>query len=123
MPIFLAELASRMAGSVWLVAESVRYYGIMQRRLPLGLADPVVTDRFRLWAFAGAAGLAMLATSAPPVVMGEQQTPWMSWVLPLFAVSGIAASASYLLAFFPPGWYRLSVTRRLGSAGQAHVAA
>lgn len=115
-PIFLAELAARMAGSVWLVAESFRYYRIMRRRLLLGLAEPVVTDRFRLWAFAGLAGLAMLATSAPPVVMGEQQAAWMDWVLPLFAVAGIAASAAYLLAFFPPGWYRQRLTRRLGSA-------
>jgi len=114
-PIFLAELASRMAGSAWLVAESVRYYAIMRRRLALGLAEPVVTDRFRLWAVAGLAGLAMLATSAPPVVAHHQQMAWMNWMLPLFAVSGIAASSAYLLAFFPPGWYRRRVGERLAA--------
>jgi hypothetical protein len=47
----------------------------------------------------------------------------MDWVLPLFAVAGIAASATYLLAFFPPGWYRRRVIRRLGSAADSTLAA
>lgn len=121
-PIFLTELASRMTGSAWLVAESIRYYRVMQRRLALGLAEPIVTDRFRLWAVAGLAGLAMLATSAPPVVAYERQAAWMLWMLPLFAVSGIAASSAYLLAFFPPGWYRRRVSARLAAAADAFSA-
>jgi hypothetical protein len=113
--IFLFELASRSFGSVWLVAESIRYYAFMRRRLALGLADPVVTDRFRLWAIAGTSALVMLGTSAPPVVVENQSAPWLIAVLPLFAVSGIAASGAYLLAFFPPGWYRRFVAGHLSA--------
>jgi hypothetical protein len=112
--IFLFEFASRTTGSIWLVAESLRYNAVMRRRLALGLADPLVCDRFRLWAIAGSAAIVMLATSAPPVVAENQQAPWVTAMLPLFAASGIAASCAYLLAFFPPGWYRRRVIERAG---------
>jgi len=39
----------RMAGMVWGCTEALRYYASMKRRLALGLADPVVTNRFLLW--------------------------------------------------------------------------
>jgi len=42
----------------WAGFESIRYYKMQSRRLLLGLADPIVTDRFRLW------GLSMLAAGA-----------------------------------------------------------
>lgn len=116
--IFLIELASRTAGSVWLIAESLRYYAFMRRRLALGIADPLVTDRFRLWAIAGTSALVMLATSAPPVVIEDQSAPWLIMLLPLFALSGIAASSTYLLAFFPPGWYRRFIARRRAGAAE-----
>ena len=34
----------------WAGTESWRYYRLLRKRLLLGLAEPVVTDRFRLWA-------------------------------------------------------------------------
>ena len=121
--IFLVELTSRAAGSVWLIAESLRYYAFMRRRLALGIADPLVTDRFRLWAIAGTSALVMLGTSAPPVVIEDQSAPWLLMMLPLFAASGIAASGTYLLAFFPPGWYRRFISRHLGDdAGRTEAA-
>lgn len=33
----------------WMSAESLRYYAQMRRRIGLGLADPVVANRFLLW--------------------------------------------------------------------------
>jgi len=54
---------SRVAALGWAFFESVRYYRMLRRRCGLGLegTDPVVTDRFRLWAlWTGALAMAPL---------------------------------------------------------------
>ena len=114
--LFLVEFVARAFGSVWFIAEALRYYGMMRKRLSLGLADPMVTDRFRVWAVAGILGLVMLGTSLPPVIVGDPNWWAMDLIIPVFAATGIASSAFYLLAFFPPAWYRARVMRRLGGA-------
>lgn len=112
--IFLLELCVRCVGSVWLIAESIRYYGLMRRRVALGLADPMVTDRFRLWAVAAIAGLVLLATSVPPVIWPAGDSRWLELLIPVFALSGVVSSGTYLLAFFPPAFYRRWVEPQLG---------
>jgi hypothetical protein len=114
--IFSVELVARVGASLWLVAESVRYYNLMKKRVALGLSDPLVADRFRIWAAAGLAGVIMLATSVPPVVVEDKATPWLVWDIVVFSFSGIMTSSLYLLAFFPPNAYRRYVTRRAASA-------
>ena len=113
LSIFLVELAARVIGSIWLIAESIRYYGFMKRRVALGIADPVVADRFRLWVIAGIAGLVLLATSVPPVIWPTHDSSWLEGLIPVFATSGVTASGGFLLAFFPPAWYRRWVVARL----------
>lgn len=112
LAIFLVELMARCAGSVWLIVEATRYYGVMKRRLALGLADPMVTDRFRLWSIAATAGLVLLATSVPPVIWPTGDATWLELLIPVFALSGVTSSGSYLLAFFPPAWYRARIESR-----------
>ncbi len=115
LPIFLVELAGRCVGSVWLITESIRYYGFMKKRLALGIAEPIVADRFRLWAIAAIAGLVLLATSAPPVIWPTSDSSWLDLLIPVFAVCGVLSSGTYLLAFFPPAPYRRWVEARLGA--------
>jgi hypothetical protein len=110
---FCVELVARLIGPVWLVYESGRYYGLMRRRVRLQLADPVVANRFLLWAVASGFGILMFATSVPPVFFPNAPDLPMGIDLLVFGVSGIVASVLYSLAFFPPAAYR----RRLrGSA-------
>ena len=40
---------SERVSSLWGAAESLRYFSMMRRRAKLGLADPLVTNRFLLW--------------------------------------------------------------------------
>jgi hypothetical protein len=96
----------------WAFAESSRYTGLMRRRVHLGLADPELWDRFRLWsiatgalvvawsAFAGSRLAGVDAASSPPV-------------LGLSAAAGVASGIALWLAFFPPRAYlrRLSPPR------------
>ena len=108
---FGVELVGRLAGSVWMVFEAVRYHGLMKKRLALGLADPVVTNRFALWAWAGVCSIAMLLTSVPPAFLGPSEKALLIPDLLLFSVCGIASSLFYGLAFFPPVAYRRRLQR------------
>jgi hypothetical protein len=117
---FWIELAARTAGSVWLVYEAIRYYGRMRRRLRLGLADPVVCNRFLLWAIAGLCGISMMLTAVPPVLYPTTTNWLMVWDIALFSAFGIGFCTAYALVFFPPAFYRRWVT---GSAPEGDSSA
>jgi hypothetical protein len=102
---FWLELAVRIASPVWLTFESLRFWAQMRRRVAVGLADPIVTDRFLLWAIGACAGLVMLFCSVPPNVVSADH-PLQQASLAILGVAGLAATAGYWFAFFPPRWYR-----------------
>ncbi len=110
-PWFWIEFAARLGSPCWLGLEAGRYYLRMKRRMRLGLADPVVTDRFLLWTFAASFSFLMLTTSISPVLLGRTHPVAMAALL-VFSFTGAAAAASYWLAFFPPEAYRRLVRAR-----------
>jgi hypothetical protein len=115
---FWLELVARTAGSVWLVCESIHYYRLMKKRITLGLADPVVGNRFLLWAIAGVCGISMMLTAVPPVLY-PTTTHWlMVWDIALFSSCGIGFCIAYSLVFFPPAFYlrRISGSAELNTA-------
>jgi hypothetical protein len=101
---YYAGLGARTAGFAWAAVESLRYHGLMRRRLALGLADPVVTDRFRLWGIASAATVAGFAI----FLAGRLAGPHMGESPPVLAATscvGLVAATSLWLAFLPPAAY------------------
>jgi hypothetical protein len=100
----------------WAGFESYVYFGKLRKRLTLGLADAVTTDRLRLWA------VAMLASSAISLVsialrkLGVQMTPTIGGLVvgPL----GMIAATAMWLAFLPPqryvGWVAMRSGRQRG---------
>jgi len=114
--LFAIEFVGRIGGSCWLILEALRYYGLMKRRLALGLADAVVTNRFLLWSIAGISSLLMLCTSVPPVFMDPSYATLMAVDLVLFALSGIATCILFTLTFFPPESYRTWILKRAAEA-------
>jgi hypothetical protein len=102
--------------NLWSAFESLRYYGLMRRRRALGLADPIVTNRFLLWGVGTSTiGLVSFATIA---CAAAGQSPAVHPVpLLLTALSGCVASCSFYLAFFPPGGYRRYLTQDTAMAG------
>jgi hypothetical protein len=102
----------------WITIESLHYWALMRRRRALGLADPLVTNRFGLFATASLLAVAAIWTAALPGLLGlpaAQQMEVAPLTLSATATFGVGAILSYWLAFFPPAWYR----RVLGAAAPA----
>jgi hypothetical protein len=104
---------------LWGAGEALRYWRMMRRRLRLGLADAVVTNRFFLWGLAaGAAGVGsgigvvvQLTTSAAPI-----QVPWL---MLSSSLHGLTAAVAMWLAFVPSEAYKRFIETR----ARAHLAA
>lgn len=95
--------------SVWTVIESYRYYALMRRRCAIGLADPLVANRFFLWG-TGAAGTALATWIASLSIFLSRDLDrfgaWIPWIQVVTATVGVATVAIYYLTFFPPAAYR-----------------
>ncbi len=94
----------------WTAFEGFRYRGMMRRREAIGLADPMVANRFLLWAFAGLVSMAWNATSAAYLLAGQNIGVHP---VPVLATSlgGLVCTVLQVLIFMPPAWYARWVTR------------
>jgi hypothetical protein len=99
-----------------MACEALYYYSLMRRRMRLGLADPVVADRMRLWGWAGNAiallwlGVGVARTIGGPGGINHPVT------LLFIAVMGFVASVTNWLVFLAPPAYRRRVERRAARA-------
>lgn len=97
---------------LWGAAESLRYFTMMRRRARLGLADPLVTNRFLLWGFGiGAAGVGSAISVTAQLVTGQHflAVPWLTISNSLH---GLTAAVLMWVAFIPPGFYRRFIESR-----------
>jgi hypothetical protein len=97
--------------------ESLRYYALMRRRRALGLADPVVTNRFLVWGAGEAASTLVVlalfvATMTQPGISAAD--PFVSWCVTL---AGLLNAFVWWLTFTPPKTYLRWV--RAGAAEEA----
>jgi len=93
-----------LLGHAWTGLESFSYYGRMRKRRVLGLADPVVTNRFLLW---GLVAISALVASGAPLVVGLLGGDSFNDVPTRIAgaVGTIFGSICLQLAFLPPASY------------------
>jgi hypothetical protein len=96
---------------LWTGVESWAHARRLSRRLALGLAEPVVLNRFQLWGTAGIAGAALCTTIAGCLAAG-MMVLHETLPLALTALAGIVASACWALAFAPPAGYLRRIERR-----------
>jgi hypothetical protein len=89
---------------VWSALESFHQYRMARRRQLLGLADPVVVSRFRLWTCYSLAATGIMAANALGVLLGHDISTSPVVLLPA-GLLGFAASLAMYFAFLPPGWY------------------
>ena len=111
----LTMAATRAAGVVWAFVETSAYALRMRRRTRIGLADPVVANRFALWAvWMGMLLLGMGLTMAVRWMQIEHTAgrPVMApgAIVALtrvgFAGFGLVAATAMWLSFFPPLRYQ-----------------
>ncbi len=120
----------RSTALLWAFLECALYHARMRRQLAIGLADPIVANRFLLWSF-WTAGTALLPTSG---LVGRlrargglvedytvSREPGVGvFVFAAIIFSGLLVSAvSLWLSFTPPAAYKRWVIRRAGSASPA----
>jgi hypothetical protein len=94
---------------IWAAGEALAYHGMMRRRRALGLADPLVANRFLCWGVGSLLAVAAIWTVSVPALLGlplAEQQRIAPVTLLLTAVWGTGCVAAYGLAFFPPRWYR-----------------
>lgn len=111
---------ARAGAYAWSAAEAGRCYGMMRRRLAVGLADPVVVDRFRLWAVSSSAITAAFLV----FYMGRLWAENVATSVPVLAatsVVGLIAGLSMWLAFVPPPAYLRRFKSALADVPPARV--
>jgi len=113
-PQYLCRSLLQVGCLLWGSAEALRYGSKLRRRLRLGLADPVVVNRFFLWGIgAGAAGMGSLIGVSVQAMTGVPLFD-VPWLMLSSSFHGLVAAIAMWLAFVPPARY-LSRVRRLAS--------
>jgi hypothetical protein len=115
----LFVLLSRCAVLLWLFVESAFYAQRMRRRVRLGLGDPLVANRFTLWAiWTGALACIPLFVLAlrmlgvlEALVPGTPLPAAVRSIIAVLGMGGAAALVACWLAFFPPATYRSWIMR------------
>ena len=102
----------------WAACESFAYAAKLGRRARLGLADPVVADRMRLWGISMLSALAINLASTITGFFGVDLAATAGGAL-LIAPLGLIASGCTWLAFVPPAAYLRRVAARFAASGPA----
>lgn len=115
---FWTQLGSfnMIACMMWGSLESLRYYGIMRRRARLGLADPLLTNRFLLWGLGiGSAGVGSLIANVVMLVRGTAMVELDGLTLSN-SLFGLTSAVLMWVAFLPPEAYRRWIASRAATA-------
>jgi hypothetical protein len=115
--------AGRTAAMAGVTFESFRYWTLLRRRGRLGLADPLVTDRFLLWSIWAAAGTVnyladLVSRGIYVLVFGttEAVPELLATIVPvtlaLTMLTGCVSAATLFLTFFPTPAYVRWVSQR-----------
>lgn len=112
-----AAALSAVRGAIlaWCAAEALLYWSRMRRRLALGLADAVVTNRFLLTGLAIGGGAVTCGMSIAGV-LASQGEPFPPGLELAMAATGLAVAVTMWLGFLPPPSYCRLVERRAASA-------
>ena len=125
---YWAFQVARNAPYYWLAAESLRYYAGARRRVRIGLADALVSNRFLLlglWAVAWAAmGLSDVIARTLYVMSSGSTTelridtagPIILTTIAITSALGALAAVTLALSFFPTRRYRRFIESRAAAS-------
>lgn len=123
-PAYWVHYLARLSPLAWVSVESLSYGSKLRRRGALGLADPLVTNRFLLWGVWG--GVTLVLALADPLArlwywwltgtttswIADVGRPIIEVVVPITSALGLGALATLVLTFFPTAAYRRWIERR-----------
>lgn len=108
-------MATAVLAFSWAAVESLLYHDKLRRRLALGMADPVVVNRFLLWGVSSAAS-----------AVGSLVTAFFAWWSPLSVLDpaallfsgacGFVSAVVMTLTFLPPAGYLRFIQARHAAA-------
>jgi hypothetical protein len=106
-PWYRLLYAGYALAAMWVMGEPIRYFVLMRRRLALGLAEPLLVNRFLLWGVGSICRFAMLAVGSVSALYPQTSldVATASLVLTGAAILGVGVAACYWLTFFPPAAY------------------
>lgn len=106
------------SGYAWTATEGARHHQLMRKRARYGMGDPVIANRFLLWAVAGTLQVLSAVVAAVSLQTGGNM---MTDAAPLLATSLVGAfnTALLVLIFIPPAWYTRWLTRAPSGALEA----
>jgi hypothetical protein len=122
-PGWWCEYAVIWTYSIWSAAESYRYWLAMRRRVAIGLADPLVANRFFLWGTGSVFTTCATWTASIPFLFVLSDPEAVAAITPpvriVTAIAGIGSVSCSLFAFLPPAWYKRMIEPLLTRAAGA----
>ncbi|MBW2493871.1 MAG: hypothetical protein JRE43_03890 [Deltaproteobacteria bacterium] len=103
---FWFEWVGSTAPFLWLASESIREYLISRRRIPLGLIDPVICNRYFLIGFYASLASLTYVIYIPMYIVYELHGVWSGWLDLSLGVVEVVSVMALALAFSTPRFYR-----------------
>lgn len=104
--VFWTGHAVRIGCGVWGAVEAAHLFVSMRRRMRLGLADPLVTNRIMLWGISSTAGAVIFISTAVTNTGGSGMQEVMAPAqIILISTVALVSTVSQWLAFMPPKRY------------------
>jgi len=111
-PAYLIEWVGYTVPCIWMSCEAIAVHRSAKRRVRIGLCDPIVANRYLLFAVFG---FVQLSSCAADLVWAREVSsgaPASSLSDVLLAATEIASAAVLTLVFFPPQLYSDWINRR-----------
>jgi len=114
-PAYLIEWIGYTIPAVWLCCEGIRSHSTARKRVRLGLCEPIVANRYLLFAYFGACQVAACGADLLWALGNSRGGASSAFETGLLSATEIASVAALWLAFFPPLAYRRWIEHRAES--------
>lgn len=115
MGLYWLSAGIRAIGFGWACFEASSYWGKARLQVGLGLLDPLVGNRFLLWAcWSGVTTVMLVLRVISPLVTDYSVEPPSTpiWLVIAQIVAGLGSALAIWLTFAPPGFYRRMIRDR-----------